>query len=248
MCPLDYNGKLSFEDGVPLEDPSLYRRLIEKLNFPTHTRPNIAFSVQHLSQFLQNPREPHMKVAINVLRYLKGESSLGILLNKSPTFDLLGYCNADWASCPHSRRSISGFVVFLGNTLITWKSKKQVTISMSSAEAEYRSMRRLVAELSKLGRLLHELTLTSVTSIPVKCDNLAAIYIAKNSVFHEMTKHIKVDCHFVQYKLMEVLIKLTHVPTKDQLTDMLTKPLTGVTHHSILSKLGVTSPTNLGGC
>jgi len=163
-----------------------------------------------------------------VLRYLSKEPSLGVLLSHSPTFDMLAYCDADWASCPHSRKSISGFVIFLGDTLIAWKSKKQTTISLSSAEAEYRSLRRLVAELSWLSRLLHELGLTTITPIPVKCDNMAAIYIAKNPVFHERTKHIEIDCHFVRHKLMEGLIQLSFVPTQQQLADLLTKPLTGV--------------------
>ena len=197
ICPLDYSMKLKPEEGALLADPTSYRKLIGKLNFLTHTRPDIAFSVQHLSQFLQAPREPHMKAARHVLHYLKGAPALGILLNNSPSFDLLAYCDADWASCPHSRKSVSGFVIFLGNTLISWKSKKQTTVSLSSAEAEYRSLRRLIAELSWLSRLLHELTITSITPIPVKCDNLAAIYIARNPVFHERTKHIEIDCHFV---------------------------------------------------
>ena len=118
ICPLYYNIKLSPEEGTPLQDPSTYRRLIGKLNFLTHTRPDIAFVVQHLSQFLQHPREPNWRAAHHVLRYLKGEPALGILLNNSPTLDLLAYCDADWGSCPHSRRSISGFVVFFGGTLI----------------------------------------------------------------------------------------------------------------------------------
>jgi len=147
-CPLEYNTKLTPIDGDLLPDPGTYRRLIGKLNFLTNTRPDIAFSVQHLRQFLQAPRAPHMKAALHVLRYLKGEPSLGILLNHSHTFDLLAYCDADWGSCPHSRKSVSGFVVFLGDTLITWKSKKQTTISLSSAEVEYQSLRRLVAEQS----------------------------------------------------------------------------------------------------
>jgi len=246
-CPLDYNTKLSPHEGTLLPDPSIYRRLIGKLNFLTNTRPDIAFSVQHLSQFLQAPREPHFKAAFHVLRYLNREPSLGILLSHSPTFDLLAYCDADWASCVHSRKSVSGFVVFLGDTLIAWKSKKQTTISLSSAEAEYRSLRRLVAELSWLSRLLHELGLTNITPIPVKCDNMAAMYIAKNPVFHERTKHIEVDCHFVRHKLMEGLIELSFVPTQKQLADLLTKPLTGLQHHSILSNLGVHPPSKLRG-
>jgi len=137
--------------------------------------------------------------------------------------------------------------VFFGNTLLAWKSKKQATVSLSSAEAEYRSMRRVVAELAWLSRLLHELTITDLTPIPVKCDNQAAIYIAKNPVFHERTKHIELDCHFVRHKLMAGLIRLTHVPTQQQLADLFTKPLTGLRHHFLKSKLGVQSPSNLKG-
>ena len=228
VCPLDYSIKLKTDQGKLLQNPTLYRRLIGKLNFLTHTRPDIAFAVQHLSQFLQHPRQPHMKAGLHVLQYLKNEPALGILLNNSPTFDLLAYCDADWAACAHTRRSVSGFVVFLGNTLISWKSKKQATISLSSAEAEYRSLRRLTAELSWLSRLLAELGLTSITPIPVKCDNLAAIYIAKNPVFHERTKHIELDCHFVRQKFMEGLLSLSYIPTQQQLADICTKPLTGI--------------------
>jgi len=247
VCPLDYSIKLKADQGKLLQNPTSYRRLIGKLNFLTHTRPDISFAVQHLSQFLQHPREPHMRAGLHVLQYLKHEPALGILLNNSPTFDLLAYCDADWASCTHTRRSVSGFMIFLGNTLISWKSKKQATISLSSAEAEYRSLRRLTAELSWLSRLLAELGLTSITPIPVKCDNLAAIYIAKNPVFHERTKHIELDCHFVRQKLMEGLLSLSYIPTQQQLADICTKPLTGIKHHSIMSKLGVSSPSNLRG-
>jgi len=112
--------------------------------------------------------------------------------------------------------------------LISWKSKTQVTVSLSSAEAKYKSLRRLTAELAWLSRLLSELTLTSITPIPVQCDNLAAIYIAKNPVFHERTKHIELDCHFVRQKLMEGLVSLSYIPTKHQLADICTKPLTGI--------------------
>jgi len=247
VSPLNPSNKLQLDEGVLLPDPTAYRRLIGQLNFLVHTRPDIAFSVQHLSQFMQQPREPHMAATLHVLHYLKGTSTLRVFLNRTPSFDLLAYCDADWASCPHSRKSVSGFVIFLGNALISWKSKKQATLSLSSAEAEYRSLRQLTAELSWLSRLLHELTITSVTPIPVKCDNLAAIYIAKNPVFHERTKHIELDCHFVRLKLMEGLIHLSFVPTNSQLADICTKPLLGRAHHSVLSKLGVFPPSNFRG-
>ena len=115
--------------------------------------------------------------------------------------------------------------MFLGDSLISRKSKKQGAVSLPSAEAEYRSMRRVVEELSWLSLLLNKLTISSITPIPIKCNNQATMYIAKSPVFHERTKHIELDCHFVQEKLMVGLISLHHIPSKQQLADVLTKPL-----------------------
>ena len=193
LC-LDSNQRLAADQGELLADASLYRRIVGKLNFLTNIRPDLAFAVQHLSQFMQQPRMPHFQAVQHVLRYLQGQPDLGILLNNSAHFSLEAYCDSDWAACPHSRRSVSGYVVFLGHSLISWKSKKQGMVSLSSAEAEYRSIRRLVAELAWLSRLFCELTLSNITPIPVKCDSQAAIYIARNPVFHERTKHIELDC------------------------------------------------------
>ena len=162
---MDCNVKLKHNVADLYSEPTQYRKLVDKLNFLTHTRPDIAFSVQHLSQFMQAPRIPHFQAAIHVLRYLKTEPALGILLHNDPARSLLAYCDADWASCQHTRRSISGYDIFLGQSLISWKSKKQHTVSLSSAEAKYRSMRRLVAELAWLSRLLNELTVDTNTPI-----------------------------------------------------------------------------------
>ena len=105
----------------------------------------------------------------------------------------------------------------------------------------------MVAELSWLTCLFHELTVSAITPVPIKCDNQAAIYIEKNSVFHERTKHFEIDCHFVREKLLDGLISLSYTPTRLQLADVLTKPLYGSSHHYVLSKLGVQAPTNLRG-
>ena len=163
---------------------------------------------------MQAPRVPHYNAFLHVLRYIKGQPDLGVLLHKNSDYTLQAYCYSDWAACSHTRRSVSGYVIFFGGILISWKSKKQGTVSLSSAEAEYRSMRRVVAELSWLIRLFHELTVTSITPISVKCDNQAAIYIAQNPVFHERTKHIELDCHFVREKLLAGLISLQHIPSR----------------------------------
>lgn len=247
ICPLDCTQRLAADQGDFFDNPDLHRRIVGKLNFLTSTRPDLAFTVQHLSQFMQQPRVQHYQAALHVLRYLKGHLDLGILFNNDAQFSLEAYCDSDWAACPHTRKSVSGFVIFFCKSLVSWKLKKQGTVSLSSAEAEYRSLRRLVDELAWLTRLLHKLTVEEVTPIPVKCDSQAAIHIARNPVFHERTKHIELDCHFVREKLLAGLIFLSHVSTHQQLADVLTKPLPGSIHHQLLGKLGVQRTTNLRG-
>ena len=102
-----------------MDDPSLYRREIGKLNFLTNARPDLAFSVQHLSQFMQAPRVPHYNTFIHVLRYIKGQIDFGILLHKNGDYTLHAYCDSDWAACSHNRRSVSSYIVFLGDSLIS---------------------------------------------------------------------------------------------------------------------------------
>jgi len=196
---------------------------------------------------MQQPCVRHYHAVQHVLRYVQRYPDLAILLDNSTNFTLSAYCDSDWASCSHTRKSVSGYVVFLEKSLISWESKKQGTIALFPAEAEYRSLKRVVAELAWLTRLFHELTVSAITPIPIKCDNQAAIYIAKNPFFHERTKHIEIDCHFIQEKLLDGLISLSCIPTRLQLADVLTKPLPGPSHHYVLSKLGVQAPTNLRG-
>nr|XP_016469461.1 PREDICTED: uncharacterized mitochondrial protein AtMg00810-like [Nicotiana tabacum] len=239
---LDLTTKLKAKEGVPLSDPTFYKQLVGKLNFLTNTRLDIAYGVQHLSQYMQDPREPHLQATYHMLRYLLKDPTLGLFMSSDNDFSVKAYCDSDWATCPDSMKSVSGYLVLLGNSPISWKSKKQETISLSSAEAEYRSIRKVVGELVWLHRVLTELTIPPVLPIPLFCDNQSALHIAKDLVFHERTKYIEVDCHFVRTKLTKGLILLQHIRTGDQLADILTKSLTGIKHSTILGKLAVCSP------
>ncbi|XP_049414642.1 uncharacterized mitochondrial protein AtMg00810-like [Solanum stenotomum] len=146
-------------DDVPLEDRSIYQRLVGKLLYVTITRPDISYVAQSLSQFMHAPKKSHYEVALHVVKYIKSQPGLGLLISRKGDEKIVAYCDSDWASCPMSRRSVSGFCVKLGISLISWKSKKQNTISRSSAKAEYRCMAQTIAELTWLKGLLQEVQL-----------------------------------------------------------------------------------------
>ncbi|XP_069146051.1 uncharacterized mitochondrial protein AtMg00810-like [Solanum lycopersicum] len=154
--PLDATIKLRANEGKLLSDPRSYIKLIGKLNFLTHTRLDIAYGVQHLIQFMQHPREPHMHTAYHILKYLKKDPTLGLLMTSTDDYKVQAFCDSDWATCPDSRKSVIGHIVLLGSSPIIWKSKKQETISLSSVEAEYKSLWKVVEELTWLDRLFGE--------------------------------------------------------------------------------------------
>lgn len=133
--PLDPSVKLKHDEGDLLLDPTPYRKLVGKLNFLSNTRPDLSFSIQHLCQFMQQPTHLHWNAAIHVLQYLKGTIHLGLLLSSANDFSLKASCDSDWASCSCTRKSVSGYHISLGTSPISWKSKKQLTVSLSSAEA-----------------------------------------------------------------------------------------------------------------
>ena len=178
------------------------------------TRPDLTYSVHVLAQFMQTPREDHWHAALRVVRYLKGSPCQGVLLRADDNFQINGWSDSDWASCPLTRRSVTGYFVQLGNSPISWKTKKQHTVSLSSAEAEYRAMAYLTKELIWLKRILQPLGVNHNQSMRLYCDSKAALHIGNNPVFHERTKHIELDCHFIRDEILAGTIATSHVSTK----------------------------------
>ena len=240
--PIPQNHRLGLADRELLPDPEVYRRLVGRLIYLAVTRPDLTYSVHILSQFMQEPCIEHWEAALKVVRYLKGTPGQGILLSADCDLTLQGWCDSDWAACPITRRSLTGWLVFLGQSPVSWKTKKQPTVSLSSAEAEYRSMAALTCELKWLKALLLSLGVRHPKAIKIFCDSESALHIAKNPVFHERTKHIEVDCHFVRDAINDGLISLDHVPTSSYLADIFTKALGKKRFDLLLSKLGILDP------
>ncbi|RVW97054.1 Retrovirus-related Pol polyprotein from transposon RE1 [Vitis vinifera] len=236
--PMDPNVKLVPGQGEPLRDPGRYRQLVGKPNYLTITRSNISFPVSVVSQFLQSPCDNHWDAMIHILRYIKGTPGQGMLYEDRGHTQIVGYTDADWAGSPLDRRSTSGYCVFIGGNLISWKSKKQNIVVRSSAEVEYRAMALATCELIWLRQLLQELRFGKDEQIKLVCDNQAALHIASNPVFHERTKHIEVDCHFIREKIASGCVATSFVNSNDQLANIFTKSLKGPRIKYICNKLG----------
>ncbi|KAK4274114.1 hypothetical protein QN277_017394 [Acacia crassicarpa] len=152
---------------------------------------------------MQKPTKSYMAAARNVLKYLKGTVGLGIKLSSDGNPNLECFCDSDWASCGITRRSVSGYFLKFGGSLVMWKTKKQTTVSKLSAEAEYRALSMATFEIVWALGLLRDLRIPQTKPVQIHCDSIAAIHIAANPVFHERTKHIEVDCHFIRDKWRE---------------------------------------------
>jgi hypothetical protein len=148
-----------------------------------------------------------------VLRYLCGTIDFGLLLRRSSTTEVRVNTDADWAGCLDTRRSTLGYVVFLGDNLVSWSSKRQPVVSCSSAEAEYRVVANSVAEATWLRQLLQELYNPLARSTLVFCDNVSAVYLSTNPVQHQRTKHVEIDLHFVREQVACGDVRVLHVPT-----------------------------------
>ena len=164
---------------------------------------------------MATPRSPHSATVLRILRYLKGTIFDGLHFSSHSSLTLQAYSDVDWASDLPDRRSTTGYCFLLGYSLISWRSKKQTVVALSNTEAEYRVLAATTAELIWLRWLLQDLNVNCSTATKLHCDNRSAIQIAHNDVFHERTKHIEIDCHFIRHHLLQGTLTLQSVLSQD---------------------------------
>ena len=238
--PMQTTPKLKLLDGTALSDPSQYRSVVGSLQYLSFTRPDISFSVNRLSQFMHRPSEVHWQAVKRVLRYLAGTVSHGIHMKVGSPLTLHAFTDADWAGDSDDYVSTNAYVIYLGSTPVSWSSKKQNGVACSSTEAEYRAVANTASEVRWLCSLLQELGIRVPTAPVIYCDNVGATYLCANPVFHSRMKHIAIDYHFIRNLVQLGMVRVSHVSTKDQLADALTKPLSRLQFLTAISKIGVT--------
>ena len=216
-----------------------FQRLVGRLIYLSHTRPNIAFAVSMVSQFMHSPGHDHFDAAYRILRYLKGTPGRGLMFIKRDSLQIEVYTDADWAGSTTDRRSTSGYCTFVGGNLVTWRSKKQSVVAQSSAKTEFRSLAHGICEAMWIKRLIEDLKISVSLPMKIYCDNKAAISIAHNPILHDRTKHIEVDKHFIKEKIESGLICVPYVPTTQQTADILTKGLYKKQFEFLVSKLAM---------
>jgi hypothetical protein len=243
--PLELNVKLNSTDGEPLSDATLYQQLVGSLIYLTVTRPDLAYAVHLVSQFMFVPRSTHYAAVLRILRYIKGTLFHGLHFSAQSSLELSAYADANWAGDPTDRRSTIGYCFLSGSSLISWRSKKQSVVARSSIEAEYRALADATSELLWLRWLLIDMGAPQITSTPIHCDNCSVIHIAHNDVFHERIKHIEIDCHFIRHHLQQSALHLLSVSSEDQLADVFTKSHPPGRLRDLVSKLKMASSSPL---
>ena len=243
--PIDKNHRLCAESGDPVNREA-YQRLVGRLIYLCHTRPDISYAVSVVSRYMHDPRTGHMEAVYRILRYLKNSPGRGLWFKPNQHLNVEGYCDADWASSLDDRRSTSGYCIFVGGNLVSWRSKKQEVVARSTAEAEYRAMALSLSEMIWMKGLLAELHVLRSNTVMLHCDNKSAINIANNPVQHDRTKHVEIDRFFIKEKIDCGILKLDYVKSSEQLADCLTKGLGSNECIAICNKLGlidIFSPT-----
>jgi hypothetical protein len=242
--PMPSNGHLDLNEEGKSIDQKVYHSMIGSLLYLCASRPDIMLSVCMCARFQANLKECHLMAIKRIFIYLVHTPNLGLWYPKGSTFNLLGYSDSDYAGCKVDRKSTFGTCQFLGRSLLSWSSKKQNSVSISTAEAEYVAVGACCAQLLSMRLTLRDFG-CKFSKVPLLCDNESGIKLANNPVNHSRTKHIDIIHHFLRDHKAKGDIALSHVSTDKQLADIFTKPLDELRFCALRSELNILDSYNL---
>ncbi|XP_062104243.1 uncharacterized protein LOC133815415 [Humulus lupulus] len=238
--PMSTSIKMDKDESGKDVDITKYRGMIGSLLYLTASRPDILFSVGLCARYQSCPKESHLSVVKRIFRYLIGTMNLGLWYPKNSNFEIISYSDADFAGCKSDRKSTSGTCHFLGNSLVSWFSKKQNSVALSTTEAEYIAAGSCCAQILWMKQTLKDFDV-DFECTPIKCDNTSAINLSKNPILHSRAKHIDIRHHFLRDHIQRGDIMLDFVSTNFQLADIFTKPLSDERFSFIRRELGMTN-------
>ncbi|XP_015160537.1 uncharacterized mitochondrial protein AtMg00810-like [Solanum tuberosum] len=210
--PLSQKSDFHVATGPPV-DAFDYRSIVGGLQYLTLTRPDLIHAVNQVCQFMQAPITTYWQGVKHILRYLAGTINFGLRITSRSSLQVVGFSDSDWAGCAITCRSTTGLCVFLGANCISWSSKKQHTVSKSSAEAECHALASLAAKITWILHLLQHLEVSLSTPPVLYSDNISALHLTSNPILHARTKHIELDYHFVREKVAAGAMVPKYVPS-----------------------------------
>ena len=232
----------STQDERDEADAKPYRELIGSLMYlMISTRPDIDNAIIQLSRFMTNWGLAHWQAAIDLLIYVQSTSRLGITYHRGSA-NLVGYTDSNWAGNVDNARSTTGYIFYLANGPISWKSKEQKTVALSSTESEYMSLTAASQEALHLRSLLPTLGVDISQPTIIYEDNEGALQLANNPVHHDRTKHIHIKHHFIRDTISSKQIIVLRVVTKDNVADLLTKAVTNTVYEHLIGRFMGTIP------
>jgi hypothetical protein len=243
--PMTTSCKLNKDDDAPEIDQTMYMSMIGNLLYLIASRLDIIQAVGLVGIFQENPKETHVLAVKRIFRYLQGTVDYGLWYPKDTNLVLKAYTNADWEGSIDDRKSTSGDAFFLGSCLVSWLSKKQTSISLSTTEAEYIVTTSCCTQVLWIKNNLKDIQVPCEQPVSIMCDNTNAINLSKNLVQHSKTKHIPIKYHFLREQVQDQVVKLEYVPSKEKIVDIFTKPLPREPFEYLRHKLGVISSSFL---
>jgi hypothetical protein len=248
LSPSEPRLQLSSDVDEKEVDSTYYRKLIGSLRYLCNTRPDLAYSVGIVSRFMEKPKTSHLIAVKRILRYVKGTIECGILFpasDRGREVKLVGYTDSNWCGDIEDRKSTAGYVFYYGGAPISWCSKKEPVVALSSCEAEYIAASLSTCQAIWLKNLIEEISQAKIESVKLRIDNVSAINLAKNPIAHGRSKHIELRFHYLREQVNNGNLTLEHCRSEDQFADLFTKAVTVKVFQKLRDQMGIESVKNM---